>query len=96
MAQASAASAVARVEAPGGAVDRGAGRLDPQEHVGEAVLQRLEGADRPAERGARVDVRERHLEAALHDAEQHRGGADGGEAIDALEQRRRGRSTVAA
>src|SRR5262249_60665372 len=56
---------IARVHAPGRAVDRGARRLDAQEHVGQPVLERLEGADRTVERGARVHVGERGLEAAL-------------------------------
>src|SRR4051794_13301622 len=58
-----------RVLQPRGAPREGARRLDLGLHVGELVLDRLEAADRAAERVALAGVRRREVERRLRDAD---------------------------
>ena len=66
-----------------------AGRLEVGRHVGDAVLERLEGADRAAELLALLDVDDQVVEDALGDAE-HRRGEDQALDVEAGHQLRPG------
>ena len=67
-------AAGAGIQGGGGRLDAGAGQRDLHLHIGRLVLQRLEGADDPAELLARAQVFERHREGPFHAAEQIGGG----------------------
>src|SRR5438552_9204527 len=77
---------IARVEAPRRAVDGRARRLGLEQNVGQAVLERLEGADRAAEGLPGLPVGDGHLEEPRHDAEEHRARPHRRDQVDALEQ----------
>ena len=89
---------VVRGRDAGRPVDRGARRLDGDEHVGQPVLDGLEGADGPVELHAGLRVVGRHLEASLGAAERLGGERDRGAieacaAAPAAEPMREARST---
>src|SRR4051812_13124686 len=67
---------VARLLQARRAPDERAGGLDLGLHVGELLLDRLEAADRPAERVAVLRVGGRDVERGLRDADRLRGDAD--------------------
>ena len=77
----SALAPIGFVDPCGGQQGRGARLLDRDRHVGGAVLQRLEVADRLAELLARPQVLGRHLEQALHHADRF-GTEPGDAAVD--------------
>ncbi len=64
-----------------------AGLLQGHEHVGGAVLQGLEAADRHAKLGAGLEVFDRGLERFIHDADGFRAHRDAGVVDHALDQR---------
>ena len=69
--------------------DRGARELGAGEHVGAAVLDALELADRPAELHAHLRVLGRGLDAPLRDADRFGGEEHGRELADPLRRDRR-------
>ena len=68
-------------------LDAGARQFEVGEHLGRAVLQRLEGADHLAELHAGLQVVERGLEGLRRGAE-HLGGEAGAGAVEHLVQHR--------
>ena len=86
------ASGSPAASAPGGVVDGGAHALDVDEHVGAAVLDGLEAADRPAELHPVLGVLDGQVEHPGRRPEQLGAVTDGAEVDEALDRvgRRRG------